>query len=80
MKREFSSRYLGKYLKNQTLYQVEKKPGDSHFWASLMKVKSTFLNFGSFRLNDGNQIRFWEEKSLGRLTLIEQYPTLFNIV
>lgn len=69
-----------KYLKNQTIAQVEKKPGDSLFWAGLMKVKSVFLSYGSFRLNDGYQIRFWEDRWIGNSTLREQYPTLFNIV
>ena len=69
-----------KYLKNQTIAQVEKKSGDSHFWAGLMKVKDTFLNHGSFHLNDGNQIRFWEDKWIGNHTLREQYPNLYNIV
>ena len=40
-----------KYLKNQTIAQVEKKAGDSHFWAGLMKVKDTFLSYCSFHLN-----------------------------
>jgi len=59
---------------------VEKKAGDSHFLAGLMKVKDTFLSYGSFHLNDGNHIRFWEDKWLGNHTLREQYPALFNIV
>ena len=67
-------------MKNQTIAQVEKKSGNSHFWAGLMKVKDTFLSYGSFHLNDGNQIRFWEDKWLGNHTLREQYPALFNIV
>ena len=45
-----------------------------------MKVKDTFTNYGSFQLNDGNQIHFWEDKWLGNLTLREQYLALFNIV
>ena len=45
-----------------------------------MKVKDTFLNHGSFHLNDGNQIRFWEDKWIGNHTLREQYPDLYNIV
>ena len=57
-----------RYLKNQTIAQVEKKSGD------------TFLNYGSFHLNDGNQIRFWEDKWIGNHTLREQYPDLYNIV
>ena len=54
-----------KYLKNKTLSQVEKKAGVSYFWASLMGVKDQFLNLGRFRLNNGTQIRFWEDKWLG---------------
>ena len=69
-----------KYLKNETIAQVQKKPGDSHFWAGLMKVKDSFLNFGSFQLNDGNQIHSWEDKWIGSHTLRQQYPSLFNIV
>ena len=65
---------------NQTIAQVEKKSGNSHFWAGLMKVKDTFMNYGSFQLNDGNQIRFWEDEWLGTHTLREQYHALFNIV
>ena len=53
---------------------------DSHFWVGLMKVKQTFLNYGSFQLNDGNQRGFWDDKWLGNRTLREQYPALFNIV
>lgn len=45
-----------------------------------MKVKSTFLHFGSFGLNYGNLIRFWEDKWLGNFILREKCPTLFNIV
>ncbi|WVZ66203.1 hypothetical protein U9M48_015460, partial [Paspalum notatum var. saurae] len=44
-----------KYLKNKTLSQVERKPGDSHFWSSLMGVKSQFLNLGSFILKNETQ-------------------------
>ena len=54
-----------KYLKNKTLSQVEKKGGVSHFWASFMGVKDQFINLGWFRLNNGTQIRFWEDKWLG---------------
>lgn len=60
-------------LKNQTIAEVEKKPGDSHFWAGLMKVKDAFQNFGSFQSNDGNQIRVWKDKWIGSHT-----PRLFN--
>ena len=50
-----------KYLRNKTLTQVERRGGDSHFWASLMHVKGDFLRFGKFNLGDGSQLRFWED-------------------
>jgi hypothetical protein len=50
-----------KYLGSKPLAQVQWKNGDSHFWASLMKVKRDFLRFGSFIIKDGSQVRFWED-------------------
>ena len=47
-----------KYLRHQTIAQVEKKPGDSQFWSGLMNVKRKFLHLGTFHINDGNKIRF----------------------
>jgi hypothetical protein len=47
-----------KYLSNYTIGRVQIKPGDSHFWTGLMKVKNNFLRFGSFQLNNESQIRF----------------------
>jgi hypothetical protein len=40
--------------------QVGKKSGDSQF-IGLMNVKNQFLTFGNFRLQNGTQIRFWED-------------------
>ena len=53
------------------------KSGDSHFWASLMKVKANFL---TFIIKDGSQIKFWEDVWLGNRSLHEQYPQLYNMV
>jgi hypothetical protein len=39
-----------KYLKGRTLSQVERKKGDSHFWAGLMEVKDLVLQTGRFRV------------------------------
>jgi hypothetical protein len=50
-----------KYLTGHTIGKVERKPEDSHFWVGLMKAKENFLRHGSFRLNDGKQIQFWED-------------------
>jgi hypothetical protein len=45
-----------------------------------MNVKDQFLCFENFRLQNGSQIRFWEDKWLGVTALKEQYPNLYNIV
>jgi hypothetical protein len=45
-----------------------------------MKAKDNFLMHGSFRLNNGKQIRFWEDKWLGNYSFKHQYPSLYNIV
>ena len=38
-----------KYLKNKTLAQVVKRPGDSQFWSGLMEVKAHFFLEGNLR-------------------------------
>jgi hypothetical protein len=45
-----------------------------------MNVKSKFLRFGSFHLNNEKQIRFWEDKWLENFSFQQQYPSLYNIV
>jgi hypothetical protein len=69
-----------KYLKNRTITQVQHQLGDSHFWFELMKAKEDILRMGWFKLGDGTQIHFWEDKWLGNFALKDQYPNLFNIV
>jgi hypothetical protein len=69
-----------KYVGSKAISQVSWKPGDSHFWAGLMATKRYFFPFGSFLINDGTQIRFWEDKWLGDYPLRQQYPALYNIV
>jgi hypothetical protein len=44
-----------------------------------MKAKQEFLRFGSFIINDGPQVRFWEVIWLGNSSLKDQYPGLYNI-
>jgi len=68
-----------KYLGSKPLSQVQWKNGDSHLWASLMKVKQDFVRFGTFIIQDGSQVRFWEDRWLGQSTLRQQYPCLYNI-
>ena len=69
-----------KYLNNQTINQVQKKHGDFHFWSGLMKVKNTFLNLGSWTVNNGEQVRFWEDKWLGNYSFKDRYLSLYSIV
>ena len=69
-----------KYLGTKPLVQVQWKSGESHFWASLMKVKRDLLRFGTFIIKDGSQVRFWEKIWLDNRSLRDQYPQLYNIV
>jgi hypothetical protein len=69
-----------KYLKNQTLAQVEIKPTNSPFWNGLMHVKDDFFCRGSFKIGDGSSVHFWEDIWLGDTSLAQQYPYLYNIV
>ena len=41
--------------------EIKEKPDDSYFWTGLMRVKHHLLRYGVFGLNDGTQIRFWED-------------------
>jgi len=55
-------------------------PGDSQFWAGLMKVKEEFLSLGKFDLGDGSQVRFWEDSWIRPRPLKSLFPALYNIV
>jgi len=44
-----------------------------------MKVKDQFLNFGVFHVNNGQSVRFWEDKWLGNFTLQHRYPRLYSL-
>jgi hypothetical protein len=44
-----------------------------------MKAKDHFLEFSTFNIHNGEQIRFWEDNWLGNFTLKEQYSSLYNI-
>jgi hypothetical protein len=46
----------------ESVVQLVWKHGDSHFWLGLMAMKKFFFRYGSFSINDGAQIRFWEDK------------------
>ena len=50
-----------RYLKNETLSQIEKKSVFSHFWNGLLGV-NVFLSLGKLKLDTETQNRFWEDK------------------
>jgi hypothetical protein len=68
-----------KYLGSKTLSQMTWKPGDSHFWAGIMRTKNEFFKYGHFLIKDGSEIRFWEDSWLGDEPLMDQYPALYRI-
>lgn len=45
-----------------------------------MKAINTFLNMGSWIVNNGQQTRFWEDKWLGNMAFKDKYPSLYAIV
>lgn len=45
-----------------------------------MKVKSNFLNMGSWKSNNGEQVKLWEDKWLGNFSFKDRYPSLYAIV
>jgi hypothetical protein len=68
-----------KYLNSKSLSQVSKRAGESQFWSGLMDVKDQFLSMGRFKVNSGEQTRFWEDVWLGNETLMKRYLSLYNI-
>jgi hypothetical protein len=45
-----------------------------------MNIKDSFMGFGSFKVKDGTQTRFWVDNWLGNKPLKDRFPALFNIV
>jgi hypothetical protein len=45
-----------------------------------MNQKETFFKYGSFRVDNGEGTRFWEDCWLGDRPLASQYPGLYAIV
>ena len=62
---------LMKYLKDKTISEACWKPGYSHFWSGLMKIKDLVLHIGT-------STRFWEHNWLGDYTLKQQFPSLYG--
>ena len=45
-----------------------------------MAIKEQFLQRGKFQVSNGEQTRFWEDWWLGNKPLMQQFPSLYNIV
>jgi hypothetical protein len=45
-----------------------------------MNGRDEFFQRGYFTVGDGQNIRFWEDPWLGKLSLADQYPSLYAIV
>jgi hypothetical protein len=50
-----------KYMQDKPIGQMHKRSRDSQFWSGLMKVKERFLGYGTFQINNGKNMRFWED-------------------
>ena len=68
-----------KYLSARTLTQVKHRPGDSHFWSGLLKVKDDLLAGGSFKVQNGKGTRFWEDVWIGEKALSKSHPNLYRL-
>jgi hypothetical protein len=69
-----------KYIEGKPITQVSREAGDSQFWSGLMNIKDQFLSMGAFKVQDGKQVRFWEDKWLSANALKDEYPNLYNII
>jgi hypothetical protein len=45
-----------------------------------MKVKDSFLSLGHMKLNNGENIHFWEDRWLGNFSVQHQYPLFYVII
>ena len=67
-----------KYLKKDTLCQVVKKSGDSHFWQGLMEIKHLFWSYCRIDLGNGEKTSLWEDHWIGDKYLSKTFSRLFD--
>ena len=67
-----------KYLKNKCLSQVVKQPGDSHFWAGMLKI--CFSKRENSKSIMGTKLDFGKDLWIGQEPLRLKYQTLYKIV
>jgi hypothetical protein len=66
-------------MQSKAFTHVKRKPGDSQFCRGLMNVRDEFLSMCNLILQDGKQIRFWEDM-WDASTLKDKYHNLYNIL
>jgi len=49
-------------------------------WSGLMEIKDHLLSRGSFRVQEGSQIRFWGDLWICYKPFMIRYPNLYGIV
>jgi hypothetical protein len=69
-----------KYLHKITLSQVQVKLVDSPFWKGVTHGRDEFFQRGYFIVGDGQNVRFWKDPWLGKVSLADRYPSLYDIV
>jgi hypothetical protein len=73
--------YGNKYLEISIakITQLEELKGSQMtliFWSGLMKVKDQFMRFGSFQLNNDQQIQFWKDVWIGNVSFLAKIPVI----
>ena len=48
-------------------------------WKAISSLYGEFLQMVSFKVGNGNNVRFWEDKWLGKKPLEELFPSLFRL-
>ena len=66
-------------MKNATLSQTKFKPGNSHFWSGVMRVKDLFFKICRKIVGNGERTRFWEYLWVGDCILCKKFLRLYNL-
>jgi hypothetical protein len=68
-----------KYLKKGSLCFLKKSYKNSLVWNDLLKVKHIYLKGRSVRIGDGKNTRFWHDRWCGLVSLVDKFPSLYEI-
>jgi len=68
-----------KYLKNGMVSTVKTKWDDSPVWKDLMKVKHIYMAGRKIELQNGENMRFWQDSWLGDQPICAKFPILYEL-